>query len=122
MGNKHHRERELPISRGAESCCDRHHGKTRVSRVAAALQRRVVGAPADAAALWLLSLKRNLQAAILLSDFFRSCVPASDAALHRAARQTVQAESARGLASAVKPGDDFAIQVDHLAFPINPET
>src|ERR1700704_777098 len=31
----------LLFSRGAESCCDRNHGKTRVSRVAAAMSQTV---------------------------------------------------------------------------------
>ena len=65
-------------------------------------------------------MKRSPQNTILPSDFLRGCVPAGDAALHGAACQTVQAESPRGLASAVKTWNDIAVKIHHLALGVDP--
>src|SRR5882672_3893010 len=114
MRSNQYRAKEFQVSRGAESCCDRHHGKTRASRVAAAMLQGVTNTPSDAAALWL--------PPSIPSDFLRGRVPAGDAALHGAARQTVQAESPRGLASAVEARNNIAVKVYHLALRVDPET
>ena len=65
-------------------------------------------------------MKRSPQNTILPSDFLRGCVPAGNAALHGASRQTVQAESPRGLASAVKTWNDIAVKVYNLAIGVDP--
>src|SRR5919109_3646104 len=64
----------------------------------------------------------RLAAQCSLIDRLRGGVFAGDITLGCASAQAMLIESARGLACTIKPGDDLAIQIQHLALAIDSKT
>src|SRR6266853_5658547 len=66
------------------------------------------------------SFRKYLMVWALRFDCFHGGIPARDAALHRASRQSVQTESTCRFAATVKDRYNAVVEVLHLALPIDP--